>query len=416
MLLDHASRLVVGLVADTADLLVDDARGLGRVVLLGDVHLAAVLAGVVDEAQSVAHAPLEDHGPRVGGDHLDVHARARRDVAGVAALGQAARAEHAHGRLHEATAVAVTVLLGEAEGDAHRLAARDDRDLVQWVGVLEQQLQDGVAGLVVRGGFALLLLDAAALVRASPADLVAGFLEVGVLDEVLLGHGRDDRALVDQRREVGAAEHGRGLGNAGEVHIRPHLHLLRVHGKDLGAALDIGQRNLDRAVESARARERGVEHVEPVGAGDHDDLVAGFEAVHLDEDRIEGLLTLIMAAAVEAAAATATNRIDLVEEDDAGGVFLRLLEEVADAARAHADEHLDEVRARDREEGGIGLASNRLGEHRLAAAGRAREQHAARDSAAQARELLGVLEELDDLADFLLGFLDAGHVLERDAG
>jgi hypothetical protein len=34
------------------------------------------------------------------------------------------------------------------------------------------------------------------------------------------------------------------------------------------------------------------------------------------------------------------------------------------------------------------------------------------DLAAQALEFLGILEELDDLLEFLLGFVDPGHVLE----
>jgi hypothetical protein len=61
--------------------------------------------------------------------------------------------------------------------------------------------------------------------------------------------------------------------------------------------------------------------------------------------------------AAQAGAAVTTDGVDLVDEDDAGRVLLALLEEVADAARADADEHLDEVRARDAEEGHAGLAA-----------------------------------------------------------
>ena len=39
----------------------------------------------------------------------------------------------------------------------------------------------------------------------------------------------------------------------------------------------------------------------------------------------------------------AANGIDLVDEDDTGCVLLTLLEQVADARRAHADKHLDKV-------------------------------------------------------------------------
>ena len=75
--------------------------------------------------------------------------------------------------------------------------------------------------------------------------------------------------------------------------------------------------------------------------------------------------------AAEAGAAVTADRVDLVDEDDGGGIFLRLLKEVADAGRADADEHLDKVRAGDGEEGHPRLPRDRPGEQRLTGAGRA---------------------------------------------
>jgi hypothetical protein len=79
------------------------------------------------------------------------------------------------------------------------------------------------------------------------------------------------------------------------------------------------------------------------------------------------------------------------------------------------DEHLDEVAARDREERHAGLAGDRAREQRLAGAGRTDQQHALRDPAAEARELLRLAQELDDLLELDLRFLDARDVLERHA-
>src|SRR5207248_8468886 len=113
-------------------------------------------------------------------------------------------------------------------------------------------------------------------------------------------------------------------------------------------------------------------------------------------------------------AALAADRVDLVDEDDAGAVLLGLVEEVADAAGADADEHLHELRARDAEERHPGLAGDGLAEKRLAGAGRADQQHTLRYPGPQGDELLGELEELHDLGELLFGLLDAGHVRERD--
>ena len=183
--------------------------------------------------------------------------------------------------------------------------------------------------------------------------------------------------------------------------------------QDLLAPLDVRARHDHLAVEAARPQQRGVEHVGPVRGGDDDDALVGLEAVHLDEELVQRLLALVVPAA-EPGAAMAADRVDLVHEDDAGRVLLALLEQVAHAGGAHAHEHLDEVRARDREERHVGLAGDGLGQERLAGARRADQEHALRDLAAELLELRRVLEELDDLAQLLLGLVHAGHVLEGD--
>ena len=97
-----------------------------------------------------------------------------------------------------------------------------------------------------------------------------------------------------------------------------------------------------------------------------------------------------------------------------GRRLLGLLEQVAHARGADADEHLDEVGAGDREERHARLAGDRAREQRLAGAGRPVEQHALRDPRAERLELLRVLEELLDLLKLLDRLVHAGDVLEAD--
>ena len=115
------------------------------------------------------------------------------------------------------------------------------------------------------------------------------------------------------------------------------------------AALHVRTVDDDAAIEAARAQQRRIEHVRTVRRRHEDDAFVRFEAVHLDEQLVQRLLALVVAAA-EAGAAMAADGVDFIDEDDAGRVLLALLEQVAHARRADADEHLDEVRAADREE------------------------------------------------------------------
>ena len=144
-----------------------------------------------------------------------------------------------------------------------------------------------------------------------------------------------------------------------------------------------------------------------------DDVVLHLEAVHLDEELVQRLLALVVAAA-ETRAAVPTDGVDLVHEDDAGGGLLRLLEEVAHTRGTDADEHLDEVGAGDGEERHTCLAGDRAREQRLARSRRPVQKNALGDARAERLELLRVLEELLDLVELLDGLVSAGDVLERD--
>ncbi len=185
--------------------------------------------------------------------------------------------------------------------------------------------------------------------------------------------------------------------------------------QDRLAALHVRPIHHHLPVEAAGAQQGRIQNVGPVRRRDQDDVRVGVKAIHLDQDLVERLLPLVVAAAQPRAPLPA-HRVDLINEDDAGRVALGLLEEIAHAAGAHADEHLHELGAGDGEEGHAGLAGDGLRHQRLAGAGRADQEHALRDARAERGELLRLLEEFHDLLQLLFGFLAAGHIGKGDGG
>jgi len=110
--------------------------------------------------------------------------------------------------------------------------------------------------------------------------------------------------------------------------------------------------------------------------------------------------------------------IDLVDENNRASSkglcgLPGLLKKVPDAGRADPDEHFDEIGTADIKKRHIGFAGDGLGDQRLAATRRAYEKNALGNLAAQSLELLGVLEEFNDLLELLFGFIDARHIGER---
>mmetsp|Transcript_18451 Transcript_18451/g.46679 ORF Transcript_18451/g.46679 Transcript_18451/m.46679 type:complete len:312 (-) Transcript_18451:612-1547(-) len=192
-----------------------------------------------------------------------------------------------------------------------------------------------------------------------------------------------------------------------KVDVARHVHLARVDAQDLGACVLVGVRELDLAVEAARAHERRVQDVGAVGGGDDLDVVGGREAVQLVEQLEHGALHLAVPAAARVVCARRPDGVHLVHEDDGGRVLPRHDEQLAHHARPLANVLLHQLAADDADEARVGAVGHRARKQRLARAGRPVHEHALWRVNAQLHELLwvkhGQLHHLPHLLNLLLG-------------
>jgi hypothetical protein len=114
------------------------------------------------------------------------------------------------------------------------------------------------------------------------------------------------------------------------------------------ASPDVGAVDDNPPIEPARSQQRRIEHVRTVRRRDEDHALVRLESVHFAKELIERLLPFIVPAP-EPGPSVPADGVDLIDEHDAGGVLLALLEQVADAGCPDADEHLNEIRAAGRE-------------------------------------------------------------------
>ena len=401
---------------DPLDFGVDQPRGVFRVgAALGaelDVEeLVALVAVVVDGAERVAHAPFGDHRPGDVGGALQVVLGAGGNLAEGDLLGRAAAEQHRE--LIEQILALHQVTIFERQ--LHRVAERaeaalHDRDLVHRIHVGDERRDERVARLVIRDDLALLLAHDPLLLepRDQPIDRL---VEVGHLDRGLVLAGGEQRGFVDQVGQVGAGKAGRALRDDLEIDVGAELHVLGVDAQDLFASFHVRLVDQDLPVEPAGTEQGRVEHLGPVGRGHDDDRLARIESVHLRQQLVQRLFALLVRSH-RALHAGAPERVELVDEDDAGRLLLGLREQVAHARGADADEHLDELGSAQAEEGHLGFAGDGARQQRLAGAGRADEQDALRDAAAERGVFLRRLQELDDLLELLLGLVHAGDVGE----
>ena len=187
-----------------------------------------------------------------------------------------------------------------------------------------------------------------------------------------------------------------------------------MHLEDLLAAQDIRVRHDDLAVEAAGPQQRRVKHIGTVGGGDQDDPSFASKPSISTSSWFRVCSRSSLPPPRPAPRCRPTASISSMKMMQ-GAFFLALFEHVAHAAGADADEHLDEIRAGDGEERHIRLAGDGSGQQRLTGTRRADQQTALGDLAAEALELLWVLEELDDFLELGLGLVDARDIVEGDA-
>ena len=219
--------------------------------------------------------------------------------------------------------------------------------------------------------------------------------------------------LVDEVGQVRPGEpRGTPCDDAG-FHILAHRHLAHVDLDDLFAPADVGEADHHLAVEPARPQERRVEHVRPVGGGDDDDAVVGLETVHLDEQLVQRLLALVVAAA-EPRPAVPAHRIDLVDEDDARRLLLRLVEHVTHPGDAPTPTNISTKSEPEMEKNGtLASPAMALASSVLPVPGLAHHQYAPRDASAETLETPRITQEFDQFLDVFLRLVDARHIGER---
>jgi hypothetical protein len=185
--------------------------------------------------------------------------------------------------------------------------------------------------------------------------------------------------------------------------------------KNLDTAGDIWPVNCDLPIKPPRPKKSGVKDIGPVGSSKHNDTAVAGKAIHLGEKLVDGLLPLIVST-TKAGTTLSADGINLINEDDARGLGLGLLEEIPDPGGTDTDEELDELGGGAGEEWDPGLAGDGTREESFTGARRADEEASLGDLGSERGVLVGVLEEIDDLLQLELGLVGAGDVEEGDAG
>ena len=372
---------------DLVNFLVDHVRGLFAVRVVG-FHIPAeedrIVRTVRDKTDSFAHTPFGDH---FAGDlrhFLQIARSARAHVLDDDFFRHAAAQGHADNVFEFIFAHMVVVAVGPRHRIPCRHAAGNDGNFLYGIAVLAKACQNRVPRLMISGDAFIRLCDKAALFLRPDEHLVDTFVQFFIADEFFIRTGGENSSLVQKIFQICTREPARHPRKYFEVDVGSHRLISGMHFQDRLSAAHIGQVDVDLTVETARAKESGIEDIRAVGRRHDDNAFVGLETVHLHEQLVQGLFAFVVTSA-EARASLAADGIDLVDEDDTGLALFRRVEQIAHTRRA--DKHFHEVGAAYREERNVRFARDGFGKQRLTRSGRTYEQNTLRDPCTQIGKL-----------------------------
>ena len=180
---------------------------------------------------------------------------------------------------------------------------------------------------------------------------------------------------------------------------------------DFLSALNVRNADDNLTVKASRSQQSRIQDIRTVCRGQNDDTGILSESVHLNQQLIQRLLPLVVAAAQSGASLT-SHRVDLVDKHDAGRIFLGLLEQVSDTGCTDADKHFNKVGAADRKERHSRFTRCRPRHVGFSGSRRADQQDSLGDSRADLLIFPRILEEVHDLFKFLLLLLQTCDIRE----
>ena len=304
--------------------------------------------------------------------------------------------------LHHLLCGVELLLLRYVPGCSKGIASWDYCNLKQRVGIWQQPAYCCVTGFVE--GYGALLLRGyyfAAFLQAAH-NSVYGIHKVRFLHALFVLACRYEGSLVADICYICSGEARSLLCKHLFIQVFGEFEPLEVHFKYLLPLFKLRKVHIYLTVESAGSHKSLVQNVCPVCCRKADYSGVGAKAIHLCKELVEGILPLVVGAEAHVLASGAANCIYLIYEDNARGLLLCLLEEVAYPGGAHSHKHLHKVGAGDGEEWNICLSCHRFGKQCLSGSRRAYQQRTLRNLSSQCRIFLWIAQKIHNLHNLYL--------------
>jgi hypothetical protein len=184
-----------------------------------------------------------------------------------------------------------------------------------------------------------------------------------------------------------------------------------VNPKGLDSRCQIRKTYVNASIEPTRADERLIKRVIPIRRCQNYHVVCARHSIQFHQQLIQSLHVLLRGRPASARPTKAYG-VELVNKEDARSVCASLSEKIPDTLRPLANEDLDELGRRAKEEGHIRLPRHCASEQRLSCATRPFQQDTLRRLSAERVKGVWIVQELNYFLQFLLGGFQSSYIGE----
>ena len=253
-------------------------------------------AAVVDSTHS-AHAILHDHRASDLGRSFQVVLSTSRNVRVDQLFGQRSGQQDLNlafqFRLSRQESVALRSLHGVTECCE---TARNDRDLVNRVGVRQAVSNQGVPAFMVSDSLFFIVVHHATFLFQTSRDSFNTIIELVHANRRLTATSCQQSGFVNQVGQISTGETRRNRGDAMQVDAFGQLDVLNVDFQDLFPSANVWSIHQHVSIETAWSHQCLVECFRSVGRSHNDHAAVGREAIHFNQQGVQRLFSFVVAA------------------------------------------------------------------------------------------------------------------------
>ena len=264
---------------------------------------------------------------------------------------------------------------------------------------------------MISGDPFLLLGDHLALFLCTDANLDKGILNIFLANKYMTFSGCSNSRLIHQVLKICTCKSSCSLSDLFQVYILAKRFILGMNMEDFFPSFNIRTTYANLAVKTSRTKNCRIQNIHTVGSGHYDNAFIYPESIHLYKKLVQSLFPFIMTAS-HAGSTLSCNSIDLINKDDTRCVTLALFEKISYTGSTYTNKHFHKIRTGNGEKRNARFPGNSLGQKRLTSSWRSYKDNSFRDSGPHLGILLGILQEIYNLLQLLLLFLQARYVLE----